>query len=68
MIRERYRGHADLGALVSALEKAGTPMPALDPLIAAIAVKGDFTLVTRNRQDFRHSGAAVYNPWQDAQA
>ncbi|NLS78448.1 MAG: type II toxin-antitoxin system VapC family toxin [Chloroflexi bacterium] len=52
------------GTLVSALEKAGTPMPALDSLIAAIAVKGDFTLVTRNQQDFQHSGATVFNPWQ----
>lgn len=52
------------GELTGRLELAGTPMPAIDSLIAAIALHGGYTLVTRNDQDFRHSGARVLNPWR----
>lgn len=52
------------GELAGRLELAGTPMPAINSLIAAIALHGGYTIVTRNDQDFRHSGARVLNPWR----
>lgn len=52
------------GELTGRLELAGTPMPAVDSLIAAIALHGGYTIVTRNDQDFRHSGARTLNPWR----
>jgi toxin FitB len=52
------------GELVGQLELAGTPMPAIDSLIAAIVREGNFTLVTRNDEDFQHTGIMVINPWK----
>ena len=51
------------GELVGKLEQAGHPLPALDSLIAAIALAGDYTIATRNEDDFVHTGASVINPW-----
>jgi len=52
------------GELVGALESAGKMMPAIDSLIAAIALHGDFGLVTRNEDDFENSGVSIVNPWE----
>ncbi len=43
----------------------GHPPPVIDTLLAATALHHDFYLVTRNVRDVRHSGAAVFNPWED---
>ena len=51
------------GALVARLELQGKPMPVMDSLIAALAVQGDFTLVTRNEADFAYTGVKTFNPW-----
>jgi predicted nucleic acid-binding protein len=51
------------GELVGGLERAGKVMPAIDSLIAATALYGDFHLVTRNEDDFRHADVSVINPW-----
>lgn len=53
------------GRLTGALEAAGTPMPAIDSLIAATALHRGFTLVTRNVDDFRRAGVSLINPWQE---
>lgn len=37
----------------------------IDTLLAATAIENDLYLVTRNTKDVRHSGAAVFDPWQD---
>lgn len=37
----------------------------IDTLLAASAIEHDLYLVTRNIKDVCHSGAAVFNPWQD---
>lgn len=37
----------------------------IDTLLAATAIENRMFLVTRNVKDVRHSGAAVFNPWQD---
>ena len=51
------------GKLASDLEKRGRPMPAIDSLIAATCLHGGLGLVTRNENDFAHSGVEVINPW-----
>jgi toxin FitB len=52
------------GALTGRLETRGTPMPALDSLIAAAALHRRFVLVTRNEHDFVNAGVRLLNPWQ----
>jgi len=52
------------GELFANLEKRGRKMPAIDSLIAAIAVHGKMNVVTRNEDDFIHTGVAVINPWK----
>ena len=51
------------GTMVAQLEKAGTPLPAIDSLLAASASQGGFTLVTRNTKDFEPAGIPLINPW-----
>jgi len=51
------------GILTAKLEKQGTPMPAIDSLIAAITLHGNLTLVTRNVQDFERANVSLFNPW-----
>ncbi len=52
------------GSLVARLEREGRVLPAMDSLIAAIALSGQFTLVTRNVGDFEGTGVEILNPWQ----
>lgn len=52
------------GKLTGALEVKGKPMSAIDPLIAASALNGGFSLVTRNEDDFKESGVPIINPWR----
>lgn len=51
------------GELTATLEKRGRRMPAMDSLIAAVALQGGLHLVTRNEDDFAYSGVSVINPW-----
>jgi tRNA(fMet)-specific endonuclease VapC len=52
------------GNLIGRLETQGTPMPAMDSLIAATALHGPFMLVTRNEDDFLRAGVQILNPWK----
>jgi predicted nucleic acid-binding protein len=52
------------GKLMGALEVMGKTMPAIDSLIAASTLHGNFVLVTRNEGDFAHAGIQVVNPWE----
>jgi tRNA(fMet)-specific endonuclease VapC len=52
------------GELVGKLEQKGLSMSAIDSLIAAIALQGNFALVTRNASDFQHAGVTIISPWQ----
>ncbi len=52
------------GELAGRLENAGQPISAIDSLIAAIAIEGNFTLVTRNDSDVQQTGIKIMNPWK----
>ncbi len=52
------------GELTGRLARTGRPLPALDSLIAALALHHGCTLATRNTDDFIGTGVPVYNPWQ----
>ena len=52
------------GELAADLEKQEKKMPAIHVLIAAIALQGRLSLVTRNVDDFAPSGVSVVNPWK----
>jgi len=45
--------------------QTGHPPPVIETLLAATSIEHDLYLVTRNVRDVRHSGAAVFNPWND---
>lgn len=50
--------------LCAEMEERGTPMPAIDWLIAASAIAHNLVLVTRNEKDFENAGVHVLNPWE----
>lgn len=52
------------GTLVAQTRAAGTPIPAVDSLLAATAAVHGLTLVTRNTGDFEAAGIALHNPWE----
>ncbi|MFM6113439.1 MAG: type II toxin-antitoxin system VapC family toxin [Sphaerospermopsis kisseleviana] len=51
------------GNLICQLEQNGRPLPAMDSLIAAIALQHSLSLVTRNEKDFAGTGVIIVNPW-----
>lgn len=54
------------GAVSGAVKAAtGQSPPVIDTLLAATAIEAGLYLATRNVRDVRHSGAAVFNPWDD---
>jgi toxin FitB len=53
------------GELVGRLEKEGKPISAIDSLIAAIVLQGNYRLVTRNEHNFQYSGVTIINPWKE---
>lgn len=52
------------GSMVADLDKNGTPVPAIDSLIAASASYNRLTLVTRNVADFKNLKIQLLNPWK----
>jgi predicted nucleic acid-binding protein len=54
------------GALAGRIRRdTGHPPSVVDTLLAATALEAGLYLVTRNTRDVRHTGAAVFNPWED---
>jgi predicted nucleic acid-binding protein len=51
------------GSISSTAEKAGTPMPVIDSILAATALTHGLTLVTRNTSDVAASNVPLLNPW-----
>lgn len=43
----------------------GHPPPVIDTLLAASAIEAQLYLATRNVKDVAHTGAVVFNPWED---
>ena len=52
------------GAMTGQMARAGTPLPAIDSLIAALARHYGCILVTRNETDLAPAGIDVANPWR----
>ena len=50
-------------AICAATDSRGTPLPAVDSLLAATARAHHLVVATRNVEDMRPSGVRVYNPW-----
>jgi tRNA(fMet)-specific endonuclease VapC len=51
------------GELTGRLEKQGKTMPAIDSLIAALALNHQLTLATHNEDDFQNARVQIFNPW-----
>jgi predicted nucleic acid-binding protein len=51
-------------AIRSAQLHVPNPRPARDSFIAATALVHGMTIVTRNVNDFQHTGVAIIDPWQ----
>lgn len=51
------------GSLTGHLEKQVKSMSAIDSLLAATALEGNYILVTRNVNDFINAGVKTFNPW-----
>lgn len=47
------------------LAEVGRPVPTIDSLLAATALRYELRLVTRNAKDFVYPGLEVINPWQN---
>lgn len=54
------------GELTGRLENEGRSITAIDSFIAAIALQGNYCLLTRNEFDFQHTGVTIINPWKEA--
>jgi toxin FitB len=52
------------GILAGDMRRKGTPMPAVDAMIAATGLHHNLTVVSRNVDDFKNAEAAVFNPWE----
>ena len=52
------------GLLIAQLERTGRSLPAIDSLIAALAIHHHCSLVTRNQGDFKDTGVTIVNPWK----
>jgi toxin FitB len=58
---------AETGGRLQAEQKMrGEMVDCGDLQIAAIALAKDFVLATRNTKDFLHTGAKIFNPWDQA--
>ena len=57
------------GIVVSPAERraltGGVAIPAMDGLIAATARRHGLHVATRDTRDFDHTGAMLFNPWDD---
>ncbi len=52
------------GELTGRLERVGRPLPAIDSMIAALAIHHNCALVTRNENDFQETPVNILNPWK----
>jgi len=59
-----YKVAQKWGKIQASSEIAGTKMPVIDSLIAAIGLVFDMTVVTRDTSGMKNSGVKLFNPWQ----
>jgi predicted nucleic acid-binding protein len=52
------------GRLMASGDRSGRPYSAIDAQIAAISLRHDLTLATRNTSDFAKLGVALVDPWR----
>lgn len=52
------------GRVSGEAEARGAPLPVIDALLAATALRHDLTLVMRNTQDFSAYAVKLLNPWE----
>ncbi len=52
------------GELTGRMERVGRRLPAIDSIIAALAIRHSCSLVTRNEDDFKDTGVTILNPWK----
>lgn len=52
------------GHLSGEAEQRGQPLPVIDTLLAATALRHELILVTRNERDFTRYPIGLLNPWQ----
>jgi predicted nucleic acid-binding protein len=52
------------GRLTADLKRSGRPVPAIDCLLAALALHHSAILATRNTSHFTVTGAELVNPWE----
>jgi len=52
------------GKIQASSEIAGTKMPVIDSLIAAIGLVFDMTVVTRDISGMKNSGVRLFDPWE----
>lgn len=52
------------GLIQGEAERAGHPIATIDGLLGATAIAHDLTLVTRDEEDLRRTGARILNPWR----
>ncbi len=74
-VRKRFEGRivtldeealALWGRIMGEGERRGRTWPIMDSLMAASAIAGHMTLVTRNLADVQDMGATLFDPWQAA--
>ncbi|MBL8915471.1 MAG: type II toxin-antitoxin system VapC family toxin [Archangium sp.] len=51
------------GALSGAAQRVGKTLPAIDGILAAVALTHGLTVATRNEADFKRCGVSLVNPW-----
>ena len=51
------------GEITAKALAAKSPLPVIDGLLAATALRHNLTLVTRNTRDVALTGVSVFNPW-----
>lgn len=54
------------GVISGSAERDGRKIPVIDGLLAATALESGLTIVTRNVDHLRGTGAAVLNPWESS--
>ncbi len=71
-LRERFTGRIlDIDGetmitwarLSAGLKKSGEPMPLMDSLISACALRYGALLATRNTRDYKRTGMPLFDPW-----